>query len=55
MLREQGIRVGNNLTRHKREKLKSVKQTGRLGYFYRGKLQLFDESAANAGPGGKAS
>ena len=55
MLRERGIRVGNDLTRRQREKLKSVKQTGRLGYFYRGKLQLFDESAANAGPGGKAS
>ena len=36
ILRERGIRVGNDLTRRQREKLKAVKQTGRLGYFYRG-------------------
>ena len=31
ILRERGIRVGNDLTRRQREKLKAVKQTGRLG------------------------
>ena len=44
ILREQGIRVGNDLTRRQREKLKSVKQTGRVGYFYKGKLHMFGES-----------
>lgn len=42
-LREKGKRVGNDLTRRQYEKLNKIKEKGRLGYFYKGKLQLFEE------------
>ena len=42
-LRDRGIRVGNDLTRRQREKLDEVKVRGQLGYFYNGKLHLYDD------------
>lgn len=37
-LRRHGIRVANDLTLRQREKLKALKDKGKIGYFYKGKL-----------------
>lgn len=40
VLREQGIRVGDDLTKSQRTELQRVRNEGKWGYFYKGKLQV---------------
>ena len=42
-LRERGIRVANDLTKRQRKQLNEEKAQGKLGYFYKGKLQYYTD------------
>lgn len=42
-LRNQGIRVSNDLTSRQRDKLKALKEKGKTGYFYKGELKVRPE------------
>lgn len=42
VLREQGIHVGDDLTRRQRQKLKRLAENGKYGYYYKGQLYIRD-------------
>ena len=46
-LRKYGIRVGDDLTKRQRDKLKLLKNKGKTGYYYKGKLHVRDETESN--------
>lgn len=46
-LRENGIKIANDLTPYEKEQLDRLKQQGRRGYFSRGKLMIVDENLSN--------
>ena len=39
-LREVGLRVGDDLTRHQHDALKQLSKKGQSGYFYKGELHI---------------
>ncbi|XP_060596686.1 uncharacterized protein LOC132750692 [Ruditapes philippinarum] len=47
ILRNNGIRISDDLTRRQRQKLNKLKSEGKMGYFYKGQLKLFEKSGKN--------
>ena len=48
-LRDAGIRVGDDLSKKRRDTLKHLKDTGRQGYFYRDELVVRDAPLSTKG------
>ena len=46
-LRKYGIRVGDDLTKTQRNTLKLLRDKGKTGYYYKGKLYVRDDTESN--------